>query len=94
MTTTGMNLSISAMGPCFISAAAYPSAWMYEISCAQSHARGQLPRRRAHTRTPPHTHTHTRTFSLSAPSSATGKLKPRPRYRNDCAKRNDCGKHA
>ena len=27
-TTTGMSLSISAMGPCFISPAAYPSAWM------------------------------------------------------------------
>src|SRR5205807_2623113 len=27
-----MFSSMSAMGPCFISPAAYPSAWMYEIS--------------------------------------------------------------
>ena len=28
MKTTGMLASISAIGPCFISAAGYPSAWM------------------------------------------------------------------
>jgi hypothetical protein len=30
--TQGMPSWISAMGPCFISAAGMPSAWMYEIS--------------------------------------------------------------
>src|SRR5687767_6194342 len=45
MNTTGMFWSIRAMGPCFISAAGYPSAWMYEISLslsAPSSATGKL----------------------------------------------------
>ena len=30
--TTGILESIKAIGPCFISAAGYPSAWIYDIS--------------------------------------------------------------
>ena len=36
MMTTGMNWSMSAIGPCFIAAAGEPSAWMYEISLSLS----------------------------------------------------------
>mmetsp|Transcript_86075 Transcript_86075/g.263419 ORF Transcript_86075/g.263419 Transcript_86075/m.263419 type:complete len:239 (+) Transcript_86075:456-1172(+) len=45
MTTTGINWSIKAIGPCFISAAGYPSAWTYAISLhfiAPSNAIGKL----------------------------------------------------
>ncbi len=45
ITTTGIFSSINAIGPCFISAAGYPSAWMYEISfnfSAPSNATGKL----------------------------------------------------
>ena len=35
-TTTGILSSMSAIGPCFISLAEYPSAWMYEISFSLS----------------------------------------------------------
>jgi hypothetical protein len=43
--TTGIFSSIKAIGPCFISAAGYPSAWIYEISLsfkAPSNATGKL----------------------------------------------------
>tara|TARA_B110000879_G_scaffold68225_1_gene95552 strand:+ start:2581 stop:2763 length:183 start_codon:yes stop_codon:yes gene_type:complete len=45
ITKMGMFSSIKAMGPCFISAAGYPSAWIYDISFnfkAPSNATGKL----------------------------------------------------
>ena len=50
MHTTGKSFSIKASGPCFISPAGYPSAWIYDISLnfnAPSSANGNaVPRPR------------------------------------------------